>query len=356
LLRHALLEGRFAVTEPFPSLRDLSLRYETGIRVARNAVDILVKEGLLYRRERSGTFVRLARPGPAGSPPLRCVNIVERVAGTSPAFVRTDYLQGHTQALDASQTRMRVLALPADLARLPTIFAEQFPLMAQGCVLVNITQEPILRWLLQHQVPFVVQNYTQYAKDALPPHHSVAVNKVRGAFAATQHLLQLGHRRIGFAGVSEFDGDDLLEVYEGYRSAMHWAGLEVRREDILPVNTDEPHMAFDPALRWLRGRDLPTAILARTDANAIGIINAARSLGLRVPQDLSVIGFNNQTESEASTPALTTVGVPRVQLGREAVEVLLATAGQPSGEPITRLLECHLLERESCAPPRAKGS
>lgn len=352
-LRHDLLEGRYSVSEPFPSLRVLARQHDTGVRVARNAVDILVKEGLLYRRERSGTFVRLAagdRVGAAERASPRCVTIVERATGTLPTFVRSDYLQGHTQALDSTDIKMRVMGLPAEVERLPTIFSKQFPFSEQACVLINITQAPILQWLIDHQVPFVVQNYTQYPKEALPPHHSVAVNKVRGAFEATQFLIDQGHQRIGYAGFSEFDSDDLLEVYEGYAAAMRCGGLEVRRQDIMPVNTDEPHMACEPAMRWLKGRDLPTAMLARTDAAAVGILAAAQLLGIDVPSQLSVIGFNNQLEAATTNPPLTTVGVPRVQLGREAIACLLDSIQQPSS-PITRILDCQLVHRESCAPP-----
>ncbi len=352
-LRHDLLEGRHSASEPFPSLRELARQHETGLRVARNAVDILVNEGLLYRRERSGTFVRLASGdnGDTTVSALRCVNVLERATGTLPTFVRSDYLQGHTQALDATDMKMRVMAMPAEVERLPTILSDQFPFTAQACVLINITYRPVLQWLIDHQVPFIVQNYTQYAKESLPPHHSVAVNKVRGAFEATQFLIEQGHRRIGYAGCSEFDSDDLLEVYEGYAAAMRCGGLEVRQHDIMPVNTDEPHMAFEPALRWMKERDLPTAILARNDAAAIGILNAATALGIAVPGQLSVIGFNNQVEAETSTPPLTTVGVPRVQLGREAIDCLLEATRHPAAHPITRILNCHLVHRESCSPP-----
>jgi DNA-binding LacI/PurR family transcriptional regulator len=354
ILRHSILEGEFSPTEPFPSLRELSRRHGIGTRTARTATDILVKEGLLYRRERSGTFVRLVSNGETRSPgscALRCVNVLERTTGTLPSFVRTDYLQGYTQALDAVDAKMRVSGLPGDIDRLRTVFSDQFRYQEQACILVNIISPDILDWLNDHAVPFVVQHYVCYRKAGLPPHHSVAVNKVGGAFRATEYLIQLGHRRIGYAGYVPGDPDPLLEVYEGYVAAMHCAGLEPLDEDVMPVNTDEPPSAYEPALRWLRERDLPSAIVARTDAAAIGIVRAARTLGLRVPADLSVVGFNDQPEAREMDPPLTTVAVPRTQLGRAAVDLLLATAGRKQDEPETRVLACQLVTRRSAAPP-----
>lgn len=357
-LRHAILEGKYHAAKPFPSLREIAKQYDTGVRVSRNAVDLLVREGLLFRRERSGTFVRLSASGGESAPascPLRCVNIIERPSGTLPAFVRMDYLRGYTQALETHNVKMRVARSPAGAGEMDVAFSPQYPFREQGCVLVNIVDRAVFDWLSARGVTFVVQNYTQYDKAGLPPHHSVAINKVGGAFAATRRLIDLGHRRIGYVGNSPADSDDLLEVYEGYAAAMRCAGLEPRAEDTAPINTDEPHMAMEPALRWLQGRSLPTAMVARTDAAAIGLLRAAQSLGIRVPEDLSVIGFNDQDEAETTEPPLTTVAVPRLQLGRVAVETLLEVAESPPDEPVTRIVECHLVERGSVAPPRARS-
>jgi len=356
-LRHAILEGKYHSGKPFPSLREIARQYDTGVRVSRNAVDLLVREGLLFRRERSGTFVRLSTAGSGAggaSHALRCVNIIERPSGTLPAFVRMDYLRGYTQALETHNVKMRVARSPANAGEMDAAFSPQYPFREQGCVLVNIVDRAVFEWLNARGVTFVTQNYKQYDKAGLPPHHSVAINKVGGAFAATRRLIDLGHRRIGYMGNSPADSDDLLEVYEGYAAAMRCAGLEPRAEDIAPISTDEPHMAEEPVRQWLRGRGLPTAMLARTDAVAIGLLRAAQSLGIRVPEDLSVVGFNDQYEAESAEPPLTTVAVPRLQLGRVAVETLLEVAEEPPEEPVTRVIECHLVERGTTAPPQRR--
>jgi DNA-binding LacI/PurR family transcriptional regulator len=346
VLRRAIQEGQYAANDPFPSIRELARKYGSGLRVARTATDILVREGLLLRRERIGAFVRpfLPRPDlPDNGSGLRCVTILERPAGVLPAFVRMDYLQGHTRALDAYPIRMRAMNLPDSLARLESALSDQYPLSEQGCILINIVEAPVFEWLRERGVSFVVQNYTAYPKEALPPHSSVAVNKVDGAFQATRRLIELGHRRIGYAGIPQEEGA-LNEVFQGYQAALHCAGLEARKGDLLIFKTDDPAQAHLLALPLMKGRNLPTAIVGQTDSVALGVLRAARTLGIRVPEDLSVTGFNDQTEAARSVPPLTTVAVPRVQLGRVAVEILLAGS---AGKPVTRVLECHLVERGS---------
>jgi DNA-binding LacI/PurR family transcriptional regulator len=314
------------------------------------ATDLLVKEGLLDRRERRGAFVRrLSRPSghAAAGSPLRCVTILEKPIGTLPAFVRMDYLQGHTQALDAHPLRMRVMKLPPETDRLAAVLSDRHTFPQQGCILVNILDAAVFAWLQDHKVPFVVQNYTHYPKQSLPPHHSVVVNKTGGAFMAVRHLIELGHHRIGYAGYRVGDPDGPSEVCEGYAAALKCAGLEMRFDDILPFNTDDPNAAIEPVVALLRNGALPTAILVRTDAAALCILRAAKALGIRVPEDLSVVGFNDQAEAELSEPPLTTVAVPRVRLGREAVETLLVVAAEPDREPVSKVLDCHLVERGS---------
>jgi DNA-binding LacI/PurR family transcriptional regulator len=349
-LRHDILSGKHAPAEPFPSLRSLSSEYDARLRVVRAATDLLVKEGLLDRRERRGTFVRRlsGRPRARGvAPKLRCVTILERPKGTLPAFVRMDYLQGHTQALDAHPIRMRVLNLPPTPDRLAAVISDRHAFAEQGCILINVLDEGVFAWLREHEIPFVVQNYTHYHREALSPHHSVAVNKMGGAFAAVRRLIEWGHRRIGYAGSLASDTGLSLEVYEGYVAAMRCAGLELRSEDVFAFDTDDPEAAIEPMVGLLQNRSLPSAIMARTDSIALCILRATRLLGIRVPEDLSVIGFNDQTEAQSSEPPLTTVAVPRVQLGREAVETLLSVAAGDVKEPVSRVLDCYLVERGS---------
>jgi len=363
-LRQAIAEGKYPQHSAFPSFRELSLQHGVSLRVVKAALDILEKEGVLYRRERRGTFVRgagAAWPDGDGRCPLRCVNLVERPGGTVPGFERAGYLVGCTQALERHDIKMRFVRCPPE-GGYEAIFAPDVPYAEQGCVLINIITPSLLRWLSDHAVPFVVQSSVCYDLSPLPPHHSLSVNKVGAAFAATQHLIGLGHRRIGFIGRPEHTSigpGDFGEIYEGYRAALRCAGVEERACDLLDFAANEAEVAVEPARRYLSRRDLPTAVVAQTDATAIGVLRAAKELGVRVPRDLSVIGYNDETEAEQADPPLTTMSNQRVLLGRTAVEMVIAAASGAYDAPQNRVLQCPLVERQTTAPPcreaRMKG-
>jgi LacI family transcriptional regulator len=181
---------------------------------------------------------------------------------------------------------------------------------------------------------------------------SVDSDNLRGAIAATQHLLGLGHRRIGFlAGRPDLESARLRE--EGYRRALAAAGISFDPE-LVRVGRYRPEAAREAALELLRLERRPTAVFAANDASAIETITVARSLGLTVPGDLSVVGFDNVPESALCDPPLTTIDQSVQQMGYEAVRMLLGLIEDPASPPAPVVLPTRLVERASCArPPEA---
>ncbi|WP_158375442.1 LacI family DNA-binding transcriptional regulator [Cellulosimicrobium cellulans] len=149
-----------------------------------------------------------------------------------------------------------------------------------------------------------------------------------GARAATEHLLELGHRRIAWVGGPE-DSDAARERLSGYRAALDAAGVPADpalvRSDQFAVDTGERH-----ARDLLAAADPPTAIMAADDEIAVGVLAAARALGVAVPERLSVTGFDDTPQAAWTTPPLTTVHQHLEDMGRMAVRTALAMAdGRP---------------------------
>jgi LacI family transcriptional regulator len=170
-------------------------------------------------------------------------------------------------------------------------------------------------------------------------------DNLRGGRLATGHLLDLGHRRIAMlTGRPDLQSAQLRE--EGYRQAMAAAGVPVD-EKLVAVGAYDPEIAVDAALELLTGPDRPTAVFAANDLSAIATIEAATRLGLRVPDDLSVVGFDNVPESALCVPPLTTVDQPIRKMGQRAVELLvgLIRGEQPDSFHVT--LETNLIVRQS---------
>jgi LacI family transcriptional regulator len=170
-----------------------------------------------------------------------------------------------------------------------------------------------------------------------------------GAMLATDYLLRLGHRRIGFiGGRPDLESARLREA--GFRKAMAEAKVGVD-EALVRVGGYRTETAVGPAHELLSRAERPTAVFAANDLSAIATVTAAHSLGLTVPEDLSVIGFDNVPESALASPPLTTIKQPLQQMGAEALRLLVDLIAGVERDTHVRL-PTELVVRSSCIPPR----
>jgi LacI family transcriptional regulator len=178
---------------------------------------------------------------------------------------------------------------------------------------------------------------------------TVDSDNLRGAHRAVEHLIRLGHRRIGFlTGRLDLESARLREL--GYRQALMAAGIELDA-DLTRVGGYGEGESQQAARDLLALPDRPTAIFASNDVSAIGTINIALSLGLRVPDDLSVIGFDNIPESALMTPALTTIEQPMALMGQRAIAMLVELLGGGTLATTHVTLPTRLVVRQSCGAP-----
>ena len=174
---------------------------------------------------------------------------------------------------------------------------------------------------------------------------TVDSDNLKGAVEATEHLIELGHRRIGFlAGRPDLESARLRE--RGYRDALEAAGIPFD-PDLVRVGGYRADTATDAARELLQRDERPTAIFAANDTSAIETMIVARALGLVVPDDLSVVGFDNVPESALSEPPLTTVDQSIQRMGFEAVRMLLDLIEDPAREPEQVVLPTRLVVRGS---------
>ncbi len=186
-----------------------------------------------------------------------------------------------------------------------------------------------------------------------PEVSSVGATNWSGGLAATKHLIELGHERIGMISGPR----DLLcsrARLDGYRAGLETAGLSMDA-DLVRWSDFRVHGGYQQARDLLALDDPPSAIFAGNDLTALGVFRAAREAGRRVPEELSVIGFDDLPLSEWTTPALTTIRQPLSEMAALAVRILLES---PDGGTFHRRVELatELVLRESTAPPRASGA
>ncbi|MEU3302562.1 MULTISPECIES: LacI family DNA-binding transcriptional regulator [unclassified Streptomyces] len=216
-----------------------------------------------------------------------------------------------------------------------------------GVVLVfSALPQAVKQQLRARSIPFVI---IDPAGDPDPDVPSVGSANWTGGLAATRHLIELGHRRIGIITGPE-DMLCSLARLDGYRSAMSMAGLETAPE-LIRFGDFHVEGGYDRAMEMLSLPERPTAVFAGSDLQALGVLEAARVNGLRVPHDLSVVGYDDVQVARWSSPALTTVHQPLRQMAEEAAQMLLRLrTEEPSS---TRLeLATSLVVRKSTAPPR----
>jgi LacI family transcriptional regulator len=187
-----------------------------------------------------------------------------------------------------------------------------------GVILAStFLKDAAVRWLRHQRIPYVLVN--RFSDEGVDPF--VGSDDVTGATLATQHLISLGHVRVGhLAGQSTISTGVLRR--RGYQAAMGDAGLPADPELLVESGFVEEGGA-QAMERLLSLNDPPTAIFAVTDMTAIGAYGVAQRRGLRIPEDLAVVGYNDIPLARRLIPGLTTVHVPIHELGSAAARMLL---------------------------------
>jgi DNA-binding LacI/PurR family transcriptional regulator len=180
--------------------------------------------------------------------------------------------------------------------------------------------------------------------------HSVMIDNLSASRQATQHLVSLGHKRIAYIG-DQFGFQSDTERFAGYRRALELADI-----DFLPELTAHGDGKADGGARAMESLltldALPTAVFCYNDMSALGALRAIHACGLRVPDDISVVGFDDLFIASYTSPPLTTISQPMRQMGRTAMEILLKLFS--GSNSITNIkVQGQLIVRESTAPPRS---
>lgn len=222
-------------------------------------------------------------------------------------------------------------------------------MMARGLadgLLIVLPRDPdaYLEFLRKRDFPYVLIDQTSITETDL----TVTATNYQGGYDATKYLVDLGHTRIAIV-CGWRDMISARDRLEGYRAALADCGLPLEPELIYEGDFTQ-NSGFNGATRFLSLPDPPTAVFASNDMAAIGVIEAARACGLRVPRDLSVIGFDDIPMAALSNPQLTSIRQPLQEMGRIATEILLDSINNPEGKSTSIILPTELIVRETTAP------
>lgn len=344
-LRQDLASGRFRPGDAFASEHDLARRRKLSRVTVRKASDLLIGEGLLERRAGKGLFVR--------QPTLRATAIIQVVCGNlewAPSLQATRAIQEaarphgfQVQIYDAhgnmTEDLDAIRNLPGTPARGAIIFGLHSVAFAEAVYGLKVSGFPCVL-------------IDQRLADLDVP--SVMADNHAGGYLAGQALAGQGHQRIAFIG--DLEADTVQQRLAGMRDAIGDAGLPFNRSLLKDVSSaDRLANWSDHVDRQVRdlfaGQAPPTAIFASCDAIARDVYAALGRLGLMVPHDVSVVGFDDDPLAEVLAPPLTSVSQPFADMGRAAFALLHRRILEPHSPVEHRHVPVRLVSRASIASP-----
>jgi LacI family transcriptional regulator len=258
-----------------------------------------------------------------------------------------EIIRGVEDVLERTELRLALSSTHNESRREQQWLAQVVEGATDGAILVLAHgQSERLDELRRRKIPFVVVDHRGELGPAVP---SVGATNWAGGRAATEYLLSLGHRRIAIiAGWAALRCSQ--DRIAGYRYALEQAGIPIDPDLIRPGEFKQ-HTGYEQTCALLELPQPPTAIFAGSDLQAMGVYAALRAHGLMVPNDVSVVGFDDVSIATMVSPALTTVRQPLDEMGRVATTMLLRLI---AGEPLDSMrveLVTSLIVRESCSPP-----
>jgi LacI family transcriptional regulator len=190
-----------------------------------------------------------------------------------------------------------------------------------GIIVAGKVPHNLIKRMAVYNIPTVFIDY-------VPPTNGyplVLIDNVQGATMATNHLISLGHTNIAFIG-GDIEHPSLSERLRGYKQALELANLPVRNNLIITDGKyPDRQNGFDSAKKVFNKNRNVTAVFAGNDAMAIGVLHYLKENGYKIPQDVSIIGFDDVEADLMVNPPLTTIRVPKIELGIEALKLLVNT-------------------------------
>ncbi|MCG8348749.1 MAG: LacI family transcriptional regulator [Chloroflexales bacterium] len=280
------------------------------------------------------------------SPELQQIGLLMKLCGDSAPYANPFYgpiLASIEATCRKRQINLLVAFMPVDIdnhpQELPRLLMDN---QTDAIIMAGAFVDQTINQLLEKPGKPVVL-IDAYSTDA--NYDTVVSDNFRGAYHAVSHLIAAGHRHIGLVGALPDAYPSIADRRRGYEQALHDHAIAERYfADAHLDNNDEVSVA---TTKLLQRFPQVTALFCANDMAAISALTAARALGRRLPEELSVIGFDDIETAAHVTPALTTMRVDKATMGRLAVQLLLNRVESPESSPVTVLLRPTLVERES---------
>ncbi|OWA34545.1 GntR family transcriptional regulator [Saccharibacillus sp. O16] len=362
ILKNELLRwiesGRLTPGSQVPSENEIAEQFALSRQTVRQAFSELERQGLLERVQGKGTFVRQAAAVREEAALPRTIGIVTTYISD---YIFPHIVRGAEAELRSRGYRLLLASTDNDKEKEMECLRLMLSEPLSGLIIEptkSAEGNPNLPFYLSMQsrnLPFLMIN-ERYRELEVP---CLKVDDELGGLTAVRHLIERGHRRIaGFFKTDDLQGVNRLK---GFMHAHREAGVPLPPEHVVTYTTAQKgELPIAQARKLLSSPNPPTAFVAYNDELAVPLIHAARELGLSVPGDVSVVGFDDSALALASGVPLTTLTHPKEEMGREAARRLIAMIEGPApgagpGEIGDRLYVPEWIERSSVAGPAARA-
>jgi GntR family transcriptional regulator of arabinose operon len=347
--RERILDGRLQAGTRLPTDDELAVLYQISRDTVRQALAQLTNEGLIERVQGRGTFV--SQPPSNGSPltqlkqkqiglvlnrTFRTQLTMNLLVGVEQAAKSHGYSVSFTYAEGEQEQQAH------DVARMRANHVSGMIIWPMG----DSTQAASIQQLQADHVPVVLMDryFPGLAVDY------VGSDNIGGGYRATEHLLILGHRRIGFVFAHEetLQTTSVYERWQGYCRALQKYEVPYDETLVIPDLRQLPTGGHEGLVEFLQRPDRPGAIFAINDYVALDVLQAAKALHLRIPEDLAVVGFDDMEFAAHVNPPLTTIKQQFIDIGLRAGTLLINRIEGMASAPKHIELPTNLIIRDSC--------
>jgi GntR family transcriptional regulator, arabinose operon transcriptional repressor len=349
-IRKQILQGIFRQGDKLPSEFELVRQYQISRSSVRQAIDLLVRDGLVEKHHGKGNFIHKWRDGRDEKgiiglllPDERFSLFMDVLNGAEASARDRGYslIVSYTGVNDKTEREVIQHLRSQNVAGF-VIFPRNF-----------ITYDEAIWGLYEVGFPFVLID--RYFPEL--PSNFVGIDNFTAAYRVVEYLIERGHCAIGFATSPDTNTSSIRERFQGYQAALHDHDIEFKASWLCesstvyssPVFTEQEEVReMDFFRNFFKRKELPTAIFAINDHTAYLVYHAAKSEGIQVPQNLSLVGFDNDDFSRIIEVPLTTVHQPFREVGARAASLLIDQL-RGVGLGLERIfLPTHLVIRQSC--------
>lgn len=341
--RDKILNGEMKYSEKLPTEQEIGDMFSVSRHTVRQSILELEKQGYIYREKSKGAFVEKL--------------VKEKRRNNKMIIVITTYLseyifpfliKGIDEVLSKNGYDILLLSTNNDKEKESEQLKKLLEYDVVGAIIeptasaLGNTNIEYYESIARNNIPYLMIN-AAYDKNE---QSYVAIDDEKGGYKICKYLIDLGHKKI--AGLFKEDDIQGIERKNGYLKALEENNIEIDNTIIGRFKTFEEEFYIDGFTRSLLSKeDRPTAIFCYNDKVAMNVIKAARELGIRIPEDLSVVGYDNdETISAALDCGITTISHPKEELGRKAAEMLLSLINGEK-EKVSYIFEPEIAEKNS---------